>query len=125
MEKFNATDETIDLIEDYLQEYIDKYILVDEDIFFEFQNNDHRTDFSRRFTYKGYYKIRKVSTNLFKVDGFPDGKKGYLVKISLIIRPNESEWKDDMFKFIKRVCISGFKYETGIDRLTYYIAFFK
>ena len=40
MEKFNATDETIDLIEDYLQEYIDKYILVDEDIFFEFQNND-------------------------------------------------------------------------------------
>ena len=125
MEYSRITNETIDLIEDYLQEYIDKYNLVEQDIFYSFQNNDQRNDFSRRFTYKGYYRISKVSTYAFSVDGFPDNKTGYLVRINHRHPINEKEWKEDMFKFITRVCKSGFKYDTSIDKLTYYIAFFK
>ncbi len=130
MEYSRITNETIDLIEDYLQEYIDKYNLIEEDRFYSFQGNE----FSKRFTYKGYYRITKVSTKIFNIDGFPEGKRGYLVKINFLRQPDEKELKLDVFKFITRVCKSGFQYDTSVDKggsnptndiIKYYIAFFE
>lgn len=127
MEYSRITNENIDLIEDYLQEYIDKYNLVEEDRFYSFQDSE----FSKRFTYKGYYVITKVSTKIFKVVGFPDNKSGYLVRIHFYLDIDKSDWKNDMYKFITRICKSGFEYDTFIDnrrdvsKPTYYIAFFK
>lgn len=135
LRKFNESiesDADLELIDDYLVEYLDKYGITDEK---NYGNSD--------INYKGYYTIKECSTEYFRRERFPDGKRGYQLQIyfnkegTKIIHNTEmdklvkEEWKEDMMKFINRVCKLGYKYKTSANTFTYgiteyyYIAFFK
>ena len=121
--KFNESADQINLIEDFLLEYLDKWNLSD------YENRGDKT------RYNGYYSIQKASSKYFKLDGFADGKSGYLVIItftgySIYKEAKENEWKSDMMLFINRVCSTGYEYDTKFEEtsngyITYYISFFK
>jgi hypothetical protein len=139
LKSFNESqDEMLLLIDDYLFEYFEKWKLKEESEYgaLPFSNAPViKKDFN------GTYQIEIVSTMYFKKTGFPDGKSGYLVTICFTKDFDEKEFKEDMYKFIKRVCMSGFQYDTssytygkGTVDITgavnfgvrkYYIAFFK
>jgi len=140
LRKFNESSkfDIEELLEDYLLEYIDKYRLIEKDKYFEL-NTD--SDHWKKSQYKGLYSIvNQVSTNYFKVAGFPNKKSGYLVTISFFYRPTkdiENEFNKDMISFINRFCNSKvdnktFNVETSFSDVfgngtifDYYIAFFK
>ena len=140
LRKFNESSkfDIEELLEDYLLEYIDKYQLIEKDKYFEL-NTD--SDHWKKSQYKGLYSIvNQVSTNYFKVAGFPNKKSGYLVTISFFYRPTkdiENEFNKDMISFINRFCNSKvdnktFNVETSFSDVfgngtifDYYIAFFK
>lgn len=75
LRKFNESSkfDIEELLEDYLLEYIDKYRLIEKGKYFEL-NTD--SDHWKKSQYKGLYSIvNQVSTNYFKVAGFPNKKK--------------------------------------------------
>lgn len=129
--KFNESSESeMELLDDYLLEYTDKYKIREE------QGTFSIDDIERISRHKGFYSIKEISTINFKVRGFPDHKNGYLVKITFNFRPNkdtESEFKKDMTSFINRFCNTNlYDHQTSINDVfdngtltEYYIAFFK
>jgi hypothetical protein len=134
IKRFNESNQT-QLIEDYLLEYADKYNLISKkdevDLNPSFNNGVDRRHLI--LNYNGTYNIREVSTFLFKVPGFPDKKRGYLVEIFFYKDYDKESFKRDMFKYIKRVCSDGYNYDTSSndfsdaqrsDIITYYISFF-
>jgi hypothetical protein len=151
LRKFNeSSEEEIELLDDYLLEYFDKYKLIEKDKYFELDTNSNHW---KRSQYKGFYSIKEVSTKYFKVKGFPNNKSGYLVTITFFFRPKdiEDEFNKDMISFINRFCDSvnfaaearisdktrslnnwPFEVETSVDDVLsngtifdYYIAFFR
>ena len=125
----NEDDEDLILIEEFLLEYFEKWKLCEQSKYSDIQYYD-------RQNYNGTFEIKKLSTKYFKVSGFTTDESGYRVKISFTKAFDENEFKKDMTKYIKRVCVSGYKYETykdvygigstgtiGVE--TFYIAFFK
>ncbi len=106
LKKFNesSSEEIEELLDDYLLEYVDKYKLIEKDIYFELRGD---TESWKKSQYKGFYSIKEVSTNFFKIKGFPDKKSGYLVTITFFYRPTkdiEDEFNKDMISFINRFC---------------------
>lgn len=149
LRKFNeSSKEEMELLDDYLLEYTDKYKIRAEQDPISIDNTE------KIARHKGFYSIKEVSSKSFKVKGFPDHKSGYLVKITFNFRPNkdiESEFKRDMISFINRFCNSKadfgavatisherstdnwpYEYQTSINDIfnngtmtEYYIAFFR
>ena len=140
LKKFNESvtnDGDLELIDDYLLEYVDKYGLGTEKDY-ETKILDNEVAHKGSWSYTGYYKIEYVSTTYFGRTGFPNHKSGYLINIVFIDKPSiihntemdkivREGWKEDMLKFITRVKQLGYKCTTtGSDYgESYYIAFFK
>jgi hypothetical protein len=67
---FESTDETKQLIDDMLLEYVDKYNLFSVEYDSEVLTPDQRKDKN------GFYRISdQIRTTYFKVDSFPNDKK--------------------------------------------------
>lgn len=119
-------DNEIELVSDYLLEYLDEWKLK---IVKDFKVIDKDKDKDK---INGIININRVSTKNFSLNGFPDRSSGVLIKILFYNPPdNEKKWKNDMYLFIKR-CINsliGYSFETYIDETSndkvYYIALFK
>lgn len=121
--QFNESiDETKQLIDDMILEYADKYHLLSVE--------DYEDLTTEERNYKnGFYSIsNEIKTKYFKVDGFPNDAKGYQVSLH-IKKLDESEFKEDMLAFIKRVCKTfNFEYDTYFKEYSlsknYIIAFY-
>ena len=99
------------------------------DLFSVENDTDEMTSGQRRDK-NGFYRIsNEIRTKYFKFDGFPNDAKGYQVSIHIKKLQDESQFKEDMSAFIKRVCNNfGFEYDTYLKDYemskNYIIAFY-
>ena len=131
LKKFNenTSDPTLEMIDDFLLEYSDKWNFRERP---EGDNSEERVGFWQK--YDGVYNIKKTTTSYFKVSGFPNDSTGYLVNITINIKKSkQKEWVEDMRKFINRTCQLGFDFDTSSDLIksgddgdlvTYVLAFY-
>lgn len=123
--QFNdSVDNTKQIIDDMLLEYMDKYDL------FSVENDTDEMTSGQRKDKNGFYRIsNEIRTKYFKFDGFPNDAKGYQVSLHIKKLQDESQFKEDMSAFIKRVCNNfGFEYDTYLKDYemskNYIIAFY-
>lgn len=99
----------IDLFTDLLQEYFDKYKIYNTD--------DIESAKKSGSTINGQYHMKRVSTNYFKVNGFPDHSSGILIEVNLYKHDELRETvAKDLAKFVYRIKKMGYeKIETEYD----------
>ena len=121
---FESIDETKQLIDDMLLEYVDKYNLFSVEYDSEVLTPEQRKDKN------GFYRISdQIRSTYFKVDGFPNDAKGYQVSLHIKNLQDEPQFKRDMMAFIERVCKTfNFEYDTYFNEYSgsknYVIAFY-
>lgn len=126
----NTSDTTLEMIDDFLLEYSDKWNFRERPVD---DHSEERRVFWQK--YDGVYSIKKTTTTYFKEPGFPNNSTGYVVSITINIKKSkQKEWTEDMGRFIKRTCRLGFEYDTSVDLIksddengdliTYVLAFY-
>lgn len=106
---FESNNNEIEFFEDLLQEYFDKHKI--------YPNSEITEGGLYGSTeVNGDYTIKRVSTNYFKVSGFPDRAKGIHIQINLW-RHNElrETVARDLSNFVRRIQKMGYKVECAYD----------